>query len=454
MVRRSLILKIGLYATLVFFASIPPALMVGEMLRSQGHREISRGVFGPPLRFLEQEVERSVQKGEPSVTRLAELSQGLHHRLRFVPWDQVGAYPPALRTENLLFDPRPIHRGPHHWVRIDHAGRPIGALEAIPDFPAGGPRPPGPTPPKLALLWVMLLVLIVLPPIWLWVIRPLRAMVRVASRLGSGDLETAVPIERQDEFGELERAFERMRVELRRALLQRDRLLTDVSHEVRGPLTRLTLALPLLRQQGTSGPILDLMEREIRAADELLGDVLALARGKSLSALTLAPVDLAEVAAQLADERAIVAEQKPLALECQLQPVMVMGDRRQLERAFGNLLDNALKYTSAGGHVTVTTGLEGEAGFFRVTDDGPGVAAEHLPLIFEPFYRPDDSRSRETGGTGLGLSIVRAIVESHGGTVRFDSQAGAGTRVEVRFRITERQAKTGTLPGGRSLLDP
>ncbi|HEY9857380.1 MAG TPA: HAMP domain-containing sensor histidine kinase [Stenomitos sp.] len=437
MVRHSLIVKISLYATIVFFASIPPAIMVGEMLRSQGHRDAARAFNGPPLEFLARETERSVQGKTPSPQRLAELGRGLRHHLRFVPWSQVGAYPPSLRTQMLVLDPRPPHEGPHHWVRIDHAGHPIGALEAIPDF-SRGPRPPGPLTSQLALTWVLLLVLIIAPPIWLWVIRPLRAMVRVASRLGSGDLETAVPIERQDEFGELERAFERMRVELRRALMQRERLLTDVSHEVRGPLTRMTLALPLLRQQGASGPVLDIMEREIKAADELLGDVLALARGQTPSALALAPVDLGELARRLVEERAIVANQRRQRLAATLEPATVWGDRRQLERAFGNVLDNALKYTPEGGEVSVSTGCEGEQGFFRVIDNGPGVAAEHLPLIFEPFYRPDDSRSRETGGTGLGLAIVRAITENHGGKVRFDSKQGEGTRVELRFRLTER----------------
>lgn len=437
MVRHSLIAKISLYATLVFFVSIPPALMVGEMLRRQGHQEFTRGFIEPQIGFLEQEVERSVQGGTPSAERLAELGQGLHHRLRFVPWERTQAYPPELRQQNLLLDRRPPHQHPHQWVRIDYNGRPVGALEATPDGPMGGPRPPGPFTSQLALIWVLLLVLVVVPPIWFWVIRPLRAMVRVAARLGSGDLETAVALQRQDEFGELERAFEQMRVALRRALMQRERLLTDVSHEIRGPLTRMTLALPLLRQQGASGPVLEIMERELKAADLLLGDVLALARGRNPAALSLAPVDLAELARQILDERAIVREQKRLYLDCRLAPAPIRGDRRQLERALGNVIDNALKYTPAEGRVLVTTSTEGEESLFRVEDDGPGVASEHLPLIFEPFYRPDDSRSRETGGTGLGLAIVRDVAESHGGTVRFDSSLGSGTRVELRFRLDQ-----------------
>lgn len=450
MVRHSLIVKIYLYAAVVLFCSIPLALMVGELLRSQGRQEFSRAFLGPQLGFLEQEVERSVHGGAPSGARLEELGQGLRHQLRFVPWDRAGAYPPELRRQNLLLDPRPPHEHPRHWLRIDHAGKPVGALEAAPIGPRGGPKPGGPFTPQLALLWVLLLVLIVVPPIWLWVIRPLRVMVRVAGRLGSGDLETAVALERHDEFGELERAFEQMRVELRRALMQRERLLTDVSHEIRGPLTRMTLALPLLRQQGASGPVLEIMERELKAADMLLGDVLALARGRSPAALSRTRLDLAELAREILGERVIVRDQKGLHLDCRLDPAPIEGDRRQLERALGNVIDNALKYTPEGGHVLVTTGIEGAESWFRVVDDGPGVAPEHLPLLYEPFYRPDDSRSRETGGTGLGLAIVRDVAQSHGGTVQFDSIVGRGTRVELRFSMSLTAEPPGGTPSERS----
>ena len=99
----------------------------------------------------------------------------------------------------------------------------------------------------MAWVWLLLLMLIIVPPIYLWVLRPLREMVEVAHRLGGGDLDTPVAVGRKDEFGELERAFEHMRAELKQAVEQRERLLTDVSHEIRAPLARMMIALPLLR---------------------------------------------------------------------------------------------------------------------------------------------------------------------------------------------------------------
>ncbi|MNR94720.1 Sensor protein CpxA [compost metagenome] len=471
MVKRSLVLKIGLSVSLVFFACVPITLMAGHHLKQQGRHESIRNFITPQLEAIGQEVTRSLNGQPPTLQQLEELGRAARHRIRFVPWEKSAGYPEALKAQAILVDVRPAREGPAHWVRLDFEGRPFGALELKPAWrtpprqmppgppgmgptfrddppppgmgpifrdapaPPGPPYMPPPAPglPEFALLWLALLGLAIVPPLWIWVIRPLKAMVAMARRLGSGDLDTQVPVRRSDEFGELERAFESMRVELRRAIQQRERLLTDVSHEIRGPLTRMTLALPLLQQQGASGAILELFERELKAANDMLGDVLALARGRSRAALNRVPVDLAEIARQVIDERRIVAQQHGLELSADLQPAPMVADERLIARAMGNLLDNALKYTGEGGRIHVSTQVSGARIVFTVTDNGPGIADEHLPSIFEPFYRPDDSRSRETGGTGLGLSIVRGIAENHGGTASLASTLGQGTRATISF---------------------
>lgn len=466
MVRRSLLLKIGLSVSLVFFACVPITLMVGHHLKQQGRNESIRNFVTPQIVAIGQEVERILDGRPPSAEQLADLERDTRHHLRFVPWEAVTEYPEALKSQAVLVDVRPIREGSTHWLRLEAAGRPFGALELKPtrrqgprarplmppDMPTMGrvepppfefkappngppPRlpPPGPGLSEFAFLWLALLGLAIVPPLWLWVIRPLRGMVAVARRLGAGDLDTEVPVRRNDEFGELERAFESMRVELRRAIHQRERLLTDVSHEIRGPLTRMTLALPLLQQEGAPSTLTDLFSRELKAANDMLGDVLALARGKSPAALQLSGVDLAAIARDLIDERRIVAQQAELSLTANLLSAPMQGDERLLARAMGNLLDNALKYTEKGGSIVVSTGEEDGRVFFSVQDDGPGIADAHLPFIFEPFYRPDDSRSRETGGTGLGLSIVRGIAENHGGTATLDATLGRGTTATMSF---------------------
>jgi len=104
-----------------------------------------------------------------------------------------------------------------------------------------------------------------------------------------------------------------------------------------------------------------------------------------------------------------------------------------------NLVENALKYTPAGGHVSISAHTDDGSVVFEVADDGPGIGAEHLPRLFERFYRVDKARSRELGGTGLGLSIVKHLVESVGGAVSVTSEPGLGSRFRVRFPLARRE---------------
>lgn len=453
MVGRSLVFKTAAYATIVFFLAIPPTIFLARKVFETGRRFDAPDFVMPTLTFIEREIERGWQGAPPSRERLAEFEGISRHALRVVPWGDP-AVPAALASAEHLVDPRPPGpdgERPRHWARIDAGGKPVGALEMTlsprlrgPDHPRrppgpgglGGPPGPGfhgPFAPDLAWVWILLLMLIIVPPLYLWVLRPLRAMVGIAQRLGGGDLETPVAIDRRDEFGELERAFEKMRIDLKGAFEQRERLLTDVSHEIRGPLARMMIALPLLQREGAPGPVTQIFENELRAVDELVGDVLALARGGYQDRIAWTDLDLAEVARALLEERRLFAEQKGVALEGELTPARAAGDPKLVARALGNLLDNALKYTAPGDRVRLVTRSAGAQAVARVEDNGPGIAAEHLPHIFEPFYRPDTSRSRETGGAGLGLSIVRRIVEGHGGSVTVTTPAGGGTVAEVRL---------------------
>jgi signal transduction histidine kinase len=416
--------------------SVPAASWVGHKLFEQGRQAEMAQTLGPQFQAIGEELARGAPNA-PTQAQLTNFELISRHAIRFVPWDHPGEYPAALAAQPLILDTR---RGPpdgpnphHHWLRLDRNGQPFGALEFTPQFhrmPGPGGRGPN---PWFTLLWVLLLVAILVPPLWLWVIRPLRQMVAVANRLGGGDLETPVAIDRKDEFGELERAFEGMRAELKRTLDQKERLLIDVSHEIRGPLSRMNLALPLLRQQGLAGPLLDLFGREIKAADELLERVLQLSRGQRAATLGAEPLDLGAIAGRLVADRELVAGQRALTLVGAPAPAPATGDEQALGIAMANLLDNALKYTGAGGNIRVSTAVEGSEAVFRVADDGPGIAPEHLPAIFDPFYRPDDSRSRETGGTGLGLSIARNIARAHGGEAHLHSQPGQGTTAEIRI---------------------
>jgi signal transduction histidine kinase len=433
MVRHSLVAKSLLYAAVVVGLSVPGAMWVGHLLIEQGRNADVRGYVGPMLEGAAHEFERTSGTLGPTSAQLADMSALTHHEMHFIPWSSTNSYPPELAKQRVIIDDRPLDQKPHHWVRIERGGAPVGALEVEPwSGRRLHPRVPG---PPLFWGWICLLLVCLVPPLWIWVVRPLRIMTAVAQRLGAGDLETPVAITRRDEFGELEAAFEHMRVDLRGAMELKERLLTDVSHEIRGPLSRMTLALPLIRQQSAPNPILELFARELKAADELLEQVLELSRGRRQASLPREALDLAEIARKVVHDRSIVTEQKAFTLQTDWTPAPVLGNSRMLEIAMGNLLDNALKYTPVGGHLWVETRIDGAWVSFTVRDDGAGIAAMHLPQIFDPFYRPDDSRSRETGGSGLGLSIVRSIAEAHQGSALLHSIEGTGTTAEMRLPL-------------------
>jgi signal transduction histidine kinase len=422
MVRRSLVAKIYLHTLVVLLLLGLASAVVGRLLLDTGRLDGLRQFGRDNAMFIAHEAERA--GADPG--RLQELGRGLHAHLQFIPWHETGAYPALLASDKLVYEPTPLP-GPswhRYWVRLDRGNDPLGAL--LIDF-----EPPRPF--RVAghmvgpLLWLGLVALVVVPPLWLWVLAPIRKLVAIAHRLGAGDLATPVPVTRTDELADLERAFESLRQRVLQMLRQKERLLADISHELRGPLSRMAVAVPLLRTPPEDAPTVARLEREIQAMDALIGELLALARAQG-QALRREPVDLATLAQGLVEEREPAARQAGLVLETRLDPAPLQGDPRLLARAMGNLLDNALKYTPAGGHVRVETA----PGCFRVVDDGPGIAPADLPHLFEPFYRPDTSRSRETGGVGLGLAIAKAIAEGHGGSAVLASGPD-GTVAELRL---------------------
>lgn len=426
MVRRSLILKIFLYAVAALVATFLLAFGASRLLLEHGMGDTYRELGADYTRFFAREVEASFQDGQPSQVRLDELQRSLHVRLDYFPLASGSVLPGGLAEQDWALERRAFRPDNVYWVRIAPDGELQGALRVI-FLP---PRAAGAVAGTFAGILVLAFGLLIIPPLYFWIIRPLRGMVETAHRLGR-DLDTPVAVDRKDEFGDLERAFEAMRRQIQRMLAQKERLLTDISHELRGPLSRMAVALPLARADGGSSPYLDHIERNMDAMDVLIGELLALSRGMIPPVHDQEPLDLAELAQALVDERGLILEQRALTCEERLEPAPLLGDRQLLERAMGNLLDNALKYGQ--GRIRVETRREGADAIFAVSDEGPGIPEADLPHVFEPFYRPDTSRSRESGGTGLGLAIVKAVAESHGGSASLAAREGEGTRAILRF---------------------
>jgi two-component system phosphate regulon sensor histidine kinase PhoR len=214
---------------------------------------------------------------------------------------------------------------------------------------------------------------------------------------------------------------------------------SNASHELRTPLTNIRGYLEAIQDAVREGAapessFVDVALGNALRMERLIDDLLELSRAESGAVpLEKEATSLSSFLARVADQHRPSAEQAGKTVEVEAGDGAFRADLRKLALALSNLVDNALKYGKEGGRVTLSGRIEGDACLLEVADDGPGISPEHLPRIFERFYRVDKGRSRELGGTGLGLSITKHIVESHGGTMRVESRIGVGTRFTIRI---------------------
>jgi signal transduction histidine kinase len=287
----------------------------------------------------------------------------------------------------------------------------------------------------------------------------LRALEDAANRFGEGDLTARAPAIGGDEVAAVADAFNRMATDLaaRQAqLVEADRarrqLLADVSHELMTPLTAIrgyaeTLALPQFVPTTKEGQrAVKVIQEEGERIERLVKDLLDLARFEA-GGISLAQdnVDIDEIFERVSERHARTAQEK--SVEIVVDPhddeIRMVGDPMRLEQAVQNLAANALRHTPPGG--TIRLGASREDGRIKltVTDSGAGIAPEHLPHVFDRFYKADQSRLH-AGGSGLGLSIVKAIVERHGGTVAARSNQGVATVFEIV--LPERRSSIEKMP--------
>jgi signal transduction histidine kinase len=265
-------------------------------------------------------------------------------------------------------------------------------------------------------------------------LRPIGALTSAARAMEKGDLSQRVSVRTSGEIGELARAFNAMADGLARLEQLRRNMVTDVAHELRTPLSNVRGYLEALRDgviKPTPETIASLHE-EAMLLNRLVDDLqeLALVEAGQLN-LVRQPVQVGEVverAVQLLEPK---ARKKGLAVEVCLAKDLppIEADAERLGQVIRNLLDNALTNTPPGGEIRVSARTSEDRVEVSVQDTGQGIAPEHLPYVFERFYRADQSRTRSTGGAGLGLAIVKQLVEAHGGQVWIESQPGIGTTV-------------------------
>lgn len=254
---------------------------------------------------------------------------------------------------------------------------------------------------------------------------PVRRLERAVERFGAGDLTARAAIEGADEFQKLGLAFNTMAARMQSLVEAQRRLLADVSHELRSPLTRLNLAVELARKAPEAS--LDRIEREAARLNELVGEVLDLSRAEANPARER--VELHGLAARLVEDARVEAEPRAVRMELRAEECAVTGDPELLRRAVENVLRNAVRFAPEGSAVEIAVSAQGVV---RIRDHGPGVPEAELGRLFEPFYRVERDRDRASGGAGLGLAIARRAVELHGGTIAAEN-AGPGLAVTLRI---------------------
>ena len=277
-------------------------------------------------------------------------------------------------------------------------------------------------------------------------LRPLETMAVTADAIAAGDLTRRVqPAEPRTEVGRLGLSLNTMLGRIEEAFAERAateeklrRFLADASHELRTPLTSIRGYSEVFDRAKDDPEDLELAMRRIEEESKRMGvmveELLVLARlGEGREPERL-PVDLARVVADAVSDARAAAPARDIALESP-ETVDVLGDDHQLRQVVANLLNNALRHTPEEARIRVALRAGDGRAELAVADDGPGLAADVAAKVFEPFYRADASRARETGGAGLGLAIVAAIVEAHGGGVRLDTAPGAGATFTVTLPL-------------------
>lgn len=286
-------------------------------------------------------------------------------------------------------------------------------------------------------------------------IHPVKQITDAARTISETDMARRLQLNRKDELGMLADTFDEMLARLQAAFDRQRQFTADASHELRTPLTIVELetsrSLTGRRSPAEYEHSLQIIQSENRFMTRLVGNLLTLARMDAGQVnLEQQRLDLSDIALEVVERLAPIANREQVRLQAGTLPeLFILGDRQYLAQMLGNLVENGIKYSEgADRRVEVSTRAESGYAILRVADNGPGIATEHLPRLFDRFYQVEASRTRtdsansEEGenlpsGTGLGLSIAQWVAQAHGGGIRVESEVGQGTVFEVRLLLAE-----------------
>jgi two-component system sensor histidine kinase CpxA len=272
-----------------------------------------------------------------------------------------------------------------------------------------------------------------------YVASPLERLRGVTQEFAAGNLQARVgdakPFNRKDEFSGLARDFDNMASQIENLVLSQQRMLGDISHELRSPLTRLIIAAEIAgRKSGPeAAPYLTRIEQEAERMNVLIGEILRTAKTEQVKPGPRKLFDISNLVRDVAadaDFEAAAGDRRVVVKDC--DPGLVHGDRESMRSAVENVIRNAIRYSPSGSEITVNLArVEPAKARVTVRDRGPGVPEESLTHLFEPFYRVNDARDRDSGGAGLGLAISRQVIKAHGGNVSAANCADGGLQVTI-----------------------
>ncbi len=279
-------------------------------------------------------------------------------------------------------------------------------------------------------------------------LKPIDDLATSAREITASNLSNRLPEPKtNDEVARLTHTLNEMIARLEASFSQIKQFTADVSHELRTPLAILTGELEVaLRSDKTTEEYQTLLIsalEEVGRLSKVVRTLLDLSRAETGQVrIDHEHVNLSAMLDELSEDAMILAEEKSVSVGSMIEPgIMIDGDSVRLHQALLNILDNAIKYTPEGGDILMRLVKEGDRAIFRLSDTGVGIAPEHLPHIFDRFYRADQARSQDIQGNGLGLSIVKWIIEAHEGTIRAESTQGKGTMITIVLPILEAGAE-------------
>jgi two-component system sensor histidine kinase CpxA len=299
-------------------------------------------------------------------------------------------------------------------------------------------------------LWLRVSIPILISIILSWLlakslVRPIIAMKHTSAKFGNGDLSARVnhAVLRNDEIGELAKSFNGMAEKIETNFGAHQRLLADVSHELRSPMTRLQIALALAEKCKTEPEKLtrhiNRCELEVSRLDQMISDVLCLSSlENSPQALVFKAIDLNQFIQSIVEDEQYIANEKSIMITVQYLPCCMLPlDKQLIHSAIGNILSNAIKYSAEQSEIKVNMTVNATHLKLTIVDQGIGVPNADLEHLFKPFYRVSQSRERATGGTGLGLAIARQAIIAHKGTIAAQNNVDKGLMVTIELPLKQ-----------------